>query len=84
MALPLEETRLKVLGHYEILDTPPEPDFDRLVQLAATFCGTPIAVISLIDEHRQWFKSKVGLEALETERCVSFCDHTIMARCPTN
>jgi len=61
---PNEEARLKALRLYEILDTEPEQDFDDLTLLAAHICGTPIATITLIDETRQWFKSKVGLTDL--------------------
>jgi diguanylate cyclase (GGDEF)-like protein/PAS domain S-box-containing protein len=60
-----------------VLDTPREPLFDRLAHLAAAICNTPIAVISLIDKERQWFKSTVGLDIPETTRAISFCTHTI-------
>ena len=77
--LPQNETaRLEALRSYEILDTAPEEPFDDLTRLAAQICGTPIAVISLIDENRQWFKSKVGLRATETSRDIAFCAHTLM------
>ena len=66
---------LKKLG---ILDTEPEHAFDAMVQLAAYICQTPIAAISLIDEHRQWFKSSTGLSVKETSRNVAFCAHTIL------
>ncbi|MBA1272945.1 PAS domain S-box protein [Stutzerimonas azotifigens] len=72
-----ELSRLAALLRYEILDTPDEDAFDDFTQLAAQFCGTPIALISLIDERRQWFKSRVGLEVSETPREISFCTHTI-------
>ncbi len=72
-----EPSRLSALLRYEILDTPDEQDFDDFTQLAAYICGTPIALISLLDEHRQWFKSRVGLEVCETPRKISFCTHTI-------
>jgi PAS domain S-box-containing protein len=76
--LPENETaRLNVLRRYAILDTAPEEPFDDLTRLAAQICGTPIAVISLIDENRQWFKSKVGLTATETSRDIAFCAHTL-------
>src|SRR2546426_7739988 len=63
-----EEARLHVLHQYEVLDTAPEKDFDDLTRLASHICGTPIALISLIDRERQWFKSKVGLTVKETAR----------------
>src|SRR6059058_2009605 len=77
--LPENETaRLDALRRYAILDTAPEEPFDDLTRLAAHVCGTPIAVISLIDADRQWFKSKVGLSVMETSRDVAFCAHTLM------
>src|SRR3974390_2333282 len=72
-----EKKRLKVLWQYEVLDTVPEELFDDLTELAARICGTPIALISLVDEKRQWFKSKVGTDVKETSRDVSFCAHAI-------
>ncbi len=72
-----EVQRLKVLWHYDILDTPREEVFDDLANLAALICGAPIALISLVDEHRQWFKAKVGMTVKETGRDVSFCAHAI-------
>jgi PAS domain S-box-containing protein len=72
-----EVIRLNALYQYNILDTGPEDAFDDLTQLASYICGTPIAVISLVDKDRLWFKSKVGLEISETSREMSFCDHTI-------
>jgi GAF domain-containing protein len=72
-----EARRLKVLWQYEILDTVPEEVFDDLTELAARICEAPIALISLIDENRQWFKSKVGVTLNETSRDISFCAHAI-------
>src|SRR5438067_13545474 len=72
-----EAKRLKVLWQYEVLDTVPEEVFDDLTELAARICEAPIALISLVDENRQWFKSKVGVTLKETSRDISFCGHAI-------
>lgn len=72
-----EEGRLSALKGYGVLDTPNEVQFDAIVRDAAKALGTPIALISLIDENRQWFKAKVGLEPAETPRSISFCTHAI-------
>src|SRR5207249_7120471 len=74
---PNEKKRLKVLWQYEVLDTVPEEVFDDLTELAARICEAPIALITLVDEKRQWFKSKVGLTTKETSRDISFCGHAI-------
>ncbi len=76
--LPGEEAdRLAALSRYRILDTPPEAAFDDIVRVAAQICGVPIALISLVDDRRQWFKAAVGLTASETPRGIAFCDHAI-------
>jgi GAF domain-containing protein len=72
-----ESKRLKVLWQYEVLDTVPEEVFDDLTELAARICEAPIALISLVDEKRQWFKSKVGVTVSETSRDLSFCAYAI-------
>ncbi|WP_019140473.1 EAL domain-containing protein [Noviherbaspirillum massiliense] len=77
-----EQNRLDVLQSFHILDTPPEAIFDRLVELASRICETPIASISLIDKHRQWFKSKIGLDLQETDREIAFCRFTILGMDP--
>jgi diguanylate cyclase (GGDEF)-like protein len=78
-ATPLDEAaRLDTLRALNILDTAPEERFDRLTRLARRLFGVPIALVSLVDADRQWFKSCVGLQASETPRAVSFCGHAIL------
>jgi GAF domain-containing protein len=80
MSAPLpnaESARVAALDRYAILDTEPEQTFDDLVVLAAHVCNAPIAMLSLVDDHRQWFKSKVGVEIREAPRETSFCAHAI-------
>jgi GAF domain-containing protein len=72
-----EAARVAALNRYAILDSEPEQSFDDLVILAAHICQTPMAMLSLVDDHRQWFKSKFGVEVRETPRDVSICAHTI-------
>ena len=77
--LPKDEAaRLASLRALNVLDSLPEPQYDDLVQLASTICGTPIALISLVDDGRQWFKARVGLDASQTPREVAFCAHAIL------
>jgi GAF domain-containing protein len=75
-----EAERLTVLRGYQILDTAPDREFDLITALASRICDTPIALISLVDERRQWFKSNIGLNVSETNRNVAFCGHAILQR----
>ena len=73
-----EERRLETLRSLHVLDTPAEERFDRLTRLAKRMFGVPIALVSLVDENRQWFKSCMGLSVCETPRDISFCGHAIL------
>ena len=76
--IPLDDAaRIASLHRYSILDTLPEQEYEDVVALASYVCGTPISLISLVDENRQWFKSRVGLTVDETPRAESFCAHTL-------
>lgn len=78
--LPVNEImRIKALHDLAILDSPREQSFDDVAQIAMQLCGMPIAVVSLIDNDRQWFKSCIGLDATETPRDVAFCAHAILS-----
>jgi signal transduction histidine kinase len=72
-----EQARLRALHALGILDTPPEPTFDHIAELAAAMLGTPMAFVSLIDADRQWFKAHIGTDLAQTERRHAFCDHTV-------
>ena len=73
-----EQERLRALQSLGILETESEERFDRLTRMARRMFGVPIALVSLVDAERQWFKSRVGLDAGETPRDISFCGHTIL------
>jgi anti-sigma regulatory factor (Ser/Thr protein kinase) len=72
-----EAERLAALRRYRILDTDPEAPFDDLALIASQICGTPMALITLVDADRQWFKARVGITTRETSRSISFCAHAI-------
>ncbi|MGB5523069.1 MAG: hypothetical protein WBM96_10915, partial [Polyangiales bacterium] len=72
-----EAERLRALESYRVMDTPPESSFDDLTTLVARILDVPIALVSLVDADRQWFKSRYGLDAPETPRDISFCGHVV-------
>ncbi len=74
-----EQRRLEALRRMSVLDSPPDPAFDRLTRLARNIFDVPIALVSLVDERRQWFKSKVGVDVTETPRSWAFCGYTIQS-----
>jgi GAF domain-containing protein len=73
-----EPQRVERIRRYAILDTPPEESFDRITRIVAETIGVPIALVSLVDTYRQWFKSRYGLAARQTPREIAFCAHTIL------
>jgi GAF domain-containing protein len=75
---PRERQRLQALGLYRVLNTEAEKSFDDLAHLASAICGSPISLVSLVDEGRQWFKARVGMAATETSRDVAFCAYAIL------
>ncbi|MDP3712972.1 MAG: PAS domain S-box protein [Mycobacteriales bacterium] len=77
-----EARRLLELTGYAVLDTPPEPSFDALTRAASTVTGCPTALVSLLDDQRQWFKSRCGLDVTETSRDLAFCDYVLRADAP--
>jgi GAF domain-containing protein len=79
---PNEQARLESLARYEVLDTEPEQGFDDLTALASHICECPVALVTLVDAKRQWFKSRHGIDATETPRELSFCGHTILHTAP--
>ena len=73
-----EQQRMEALRAYDVLDTLPEKAYDDIVFIASTICDTPIAMVSLVDTDRQWFKSRRGIDTDQTPRAVSFCAHAIL------
>lgn len=73
-----EDSHIKCLVRTGLLDTPPSPVFDAITATARLVCGTSMALVSLIDQHRQWFKAKIGINVGETPRNIAFCSHTIL------
>lgn len=77
MTTTAEQKRLEALQEYGIMDTPPEEEFDSITLLASRICGTPISLITLLDDERQWFKAATGLDIKETPIEYAFCAHAI-------
>jgi hypothetical protein len=75
----LEEERMRELTNYRIMDTAPEDDLDEIAQIASAVCGTPMALVTFIDSHRQWYKAKKGVDMNEVRRADSFCKFTLEA-----
>lgn len=79
---PTEPERLAALQAYEVMDSDPEEAFDDLVKIASDVCDAPIALITLLDDQRQWFKARIGMERTETPREHAFCAHAIVGEGP--
>jgi len=77
MTTTAEQARLEALRQYGIMDTPPEEEFENITSLASRICGTPISLITLLDDKRQWFKASIGIEVKETPIEYAFCAHAI-------
>ncbi|HAU13336.1 MAG TPA: hypothetical protein DCS92_06485, partial [Gammaproteobacteria bacterium] len=77
-----EERRLQALRDYDVLDTGAEAVFNDIVHMVSAICNVPIALVSLVDAERQWFKARVGLDAQETSRDLAFCAHAILCKGP--
>ena len=77
---PDEAARLELLRSLDVLDTPPDPVLDSLVQCASQLTGCPVSLVSVVDAERQWFKARTGTEACETARDISICGHAIMGK----
>ena len=75
---PDEARRLQVLHSLAVMDTLPEQEFDDIVLIASQICGTPVSLLTLVDEERQWFKARLGTEATESSRDDAFCSHAIL------
>ncbi|HKO54951.1 MAG TPA: GAF domain-containing protein [Thermoanaerobaculia bacterium] len=75
---PDEDKRMEALFAYKVLDTPPEAVYDDIAHVAAGVCDTPVALITLVDGSRNWFKARVGVEVEESPRDLSFCGHAIL------
>src|SRR3954453_1756356 len=79
--LPANEIdRLAALYSLDLLDSPPEKDFDDIVALAASVCGVPMALVSLVDADRHWFKARIGTDLTEMPRDLAFCAHAILGK----
>lgn len=77
-----EQARLAELSQLMIMDSPEEQAYDDITRVAAGICGTPVALITLVDAHRQWFKSRMGTQVRETPKEMAFCTHTLDSRKP--
>ena len=78
----IEAARIGALHELKVLDTPPEPAFDDLIRIASHICDTPIALLTLLDSDRQWFKARMGMPMSQTPRNISFCNHAVQGSAP--